>query len=387
MTTRTAPGGRGRTCVHGRSAAAARALIARFDKRERKAIARLAAAHPYVRDLLWSFPGLLYALATHHDAATRESAYALVKAGAPLASIARRLGVAVWMRKLPPEAFCGAVPKLPDDAAFTLQIANYLPAKAEEAAAWLKAVAAGYSAFDAPFALWVAREASKLDLRFGSHGVFAMALFAWFSSHPQTAAGRLIAQPFCDQLSAPAVRDAAAAWLEEIEMHLYAPMREARYAHRSAVAEVGGITFARLSTPQALRLQGQGMNNCVAGYARDMAKGSLLIYALSENGKPVATMDVRLAPVGRPYICGLLGPGNAEVEHHVWQAVMLWLAGWREREGLEVASGEIAAPAMQLWLRLWKPYWLAKGLQEALPMRAFADALDRHQHGLVCCLR
>lgn len=370
-----------------RSSAGVRTLVARFDKDARIAIERLAAGHPYLRDLLWSFPGVLFALAAARDGAARESACALVKAGAPLASVARRLRVAGWMRKLPPEAFKGAVPQLPDDPAFTLQIANHLPAQPKEAAAWLETVAAAYTAAGAPFAIWAARQAGKFDLRFGAQGALVIGLYAWYSARRDTVAGALIARPFSPGMCLEAARDGAAQWLEEMEMQLYADLRHARYAHVNPATSVDGITFTRLMTPQELRFEGQMMNHCVALYASDLAKGNTLIYSLSENGERIATLDVRLQALGRPYIYCVLGQSNAEVPHRVWSAVMMWLARWNARGGGDVPAGDICAPEMKMWLALWKPYWLAKGFSEHLPRRPHIDSLYEHQRRLAYCVR
>lgn len=387
MTTRAATGGRARPCMRGRPLAEARALISRFDKNIRANVEKVTASHPYAQDLLWSFPGLLAAMAVAGDAARRDCAMALVKAGAPLPSIARLLGVPLWVRRLPPEAFSGGVPELPADAEFGLQIANHLPCRAQEAEGWLKTVATAYAAVDASFAVWAARESPKLDASRGAHGVAAIGLYAWFSAHPDSVAGRLVAKPFHADFSVEQARDHACGWLEEIQMQLYAPARSARFAHVNRATSVDGIAFERLETPGALRAEGRRMKHCIGRYGNELALGNSLLYSLSEGDLPLATLEVRLQPTGRPVLWCLSGPGNAEVPHRVWSAVMMWLARWAEREGPEVEAGSLQPPSMKFWIALWKPYWLAKGRQEHLPFAPWEDALDHQHRSLEYCLR
>jgi hypothetical protein len=387
MTTRAVAGGRGPARVRGRSPAEVRALVSRFDKTIRAAVEQVSASHVYAQDLLWTFPGLLAEIAVTSDGARRDGAMALVKAGAPLASIARLLGVPFWMRKLPPEAFSAGVPRLPADAEFGLQIANHLPRQAGHAESWLKTVAAAYAAADATFAVWAAREHARLDAARGVHGIAAIGLYAWFSARPESVAGGLVARPFQADFSAEQARDHARAWFEELQMQLYAPARAARFAHVNRATNVDGIAFERLATPDALRAEGQRMNHCVGRYGNELACGNSLLYALSEGSERVATLEVRLQPTGRPVLWCLSGPGNAEVPHRVWSAVTMWLARWSQREGLQVEAGSFPPSSLKFWIALWKPYWLAKGRQEYLPFAPWEDALDHQHRSLEYCLR
>lgn len=388
MTSRTRAGECGRAPVRTRSPAQVRALVARFHSGTRRAVARLVASHPYVEDLLWSFPAVLHALVTANDPAKREGVLALVKAGAPLASIVRQLGIPGWMRRLPPEAFADQLPRLPDDPAFALQIANHLPKSANGAQDWLKIVAAAYRSCDAAFAIWTAREFPKLDPRWGSQGINALGLFAWYSGRRDTMAAAAIARPWHAGLGAPEAVALAVGWLHELEMQLYAPVREVRFAHANRAESVGGIAFERLMTPEQLRSEGAAMNHCLARYGSSLAKGTSIIYALSEGGRRAGTLEVRLQhPTSRPTVWCLVTAGNAEVPYNVWSAVMMWLAGWAEHEGAFVPPGDAAPPPAKLWLALWKPYWLAKGLSDKLPFRPFADPLEDHHRWLECCLK
>ena len=105
---------------------------------------------------------------------------------------------------------------------------------------------------------------------------------------------------------------------------------------------------------------------------------------MRENGRRVATLEVRFprARFGRPVGEQLRGPNNAEPPHHVWVAMHAWLAGWRDSANAELPCGCTTAPDRAVWLRLWKPYWMAKGLMLFIDLRPGHDALRPAFHAL-----
>ncbi|WP_229186726.1 hypothetical protein [Bradyrhizobium oropedii] len=83
--------------------------------------------HTRAADLAVSFPALLFALAVPRVGVASASALACVIDGRSLAGAAAAAGVALWLRKLPPEAFTSPITRLPDDELLRRQIANHLP--------------------------------------------------------------------------------------------------------------------------------------------------------------------------------------------------------------------------------------------------------------------
>lgn len=133
-------------------------MVARFAPADRARLDRLVARHPYLEDLLWSFPGLAHALACGaYDGALCERVQAMICAGAALQHAARESGLPFWLRRLPPEAFNGKIPELPCDPGFGLKVCNHLPDTQADARRWLDCLSLSYRICDGDFALWVAR--------------------------------------------------------------------------------------------------------------------------------------------------------------------------------------------------------------------------------------
>ena len=90
-----------------------RRRIDAFHPSYRRFLAELTSCSPELEDLCDSFPALLFALATDYATpAQRERAFDLISAGAPLREAADALGIAWWLRKLPPQAFVAPLPPL-----------------------------------------------------------------------------------------------------------------------------------------------------------------------------------------------------------------------------------------------------------------------------------
>ena len=104
--------------------------IARFAAVLRKDIRRIVRSHPRALDLLDVYPGVLCALAIGHGGyAAGEAALRAVESGAPLRSVADALALPMWLRRLPPEAFCGDLSGLPADEPFGRRIVPRLDRK------------------------------------------------------------------------------------------------------------------------------------------------------------------------------------------------------------------------------------------------------------------
>lgn len=360
-----------------RRPAEVRAMLARFEKATRPALARLVASHPYFEDLMWSFPGVLTVLAHTGNAHVRAETEAMITAGAPLGAIARRLDVPAWLRRLPPEAYRGPLPKLPRDAGFALQISNHLPQDASTAQAWLATLAAAYAACDSAFAIWAAREFAKLNPLTAEQGASVIGVFAWMSARPALA-GSAPRKLWQRDLGAIEARDAARAWLIDLEMQLYASVREARFRAAPRNCDVRGITFQRLTTPDDLTIEGNAMHHCLGSYGSHLARGCSAFWNLSEDGEDAGSLQVRIHPhwLGRPVIGELKAAFNDEVQHRVWAAVQAWLADWGHAGAEPSPCGCFTAPDVRTWQEMWKPYWKAKGTSELLPLRPQCNGLS-----------
>ena len=76
--------------------------VARFAYPARREVRRLMRSSSRLVDLSVAFPGAIYALAARRSAPeARREAITLIEKGAPLKSVARMLGLPLWLRRLP----------------------------------------------------------------------------------------------------------------------------------------------------------------------------------------------------------------------------------------------------------------------------------------------
>ncbi|HRD75295.1 MAG TPA: hypothetical protein PK264_05065, partial [Hyphomicrobiaceae bacterium] len=116
----------------------------RFPEHLREPIKRFALDSRARSDLAVVFPGAAVSLVARYcGAEAARRALALLDAERPLKEVAQTIGIPMWMRKLPPEAFALPFGRLPDDEDFSRRITSYLPRSRAVAAAWLAAVSYG----------------------------------------------------------------------------------------------------------------------------------------------------------------------------------------------------------------------------------------------------
>ena len=94
-----------------------------------------------MEDLLFSFPGLGFALATGFGSvAERAEAFELIDSGQSLKAAAEVIGLPWWMRRLPPEAFCEPLRGWPRSAEFARVIVQHIPEERQRAMHWFRRV-------------------------------------------------------------------------------------------------------------------------------------------------------------------------------------------------------------------------------------------------------
>lgn len=364
------------------------AMVRRFDARIRPDIGRLVAADQTFEDMMWTFPGVLHALACGEAAgAANADVRALIRYGAPLRVVAAALSLPMWARNLSPEAFCGRLPRLPRSPDFAMRITNRLPRESTAARGWVNLIATAAGACDDGFALWVARERQAFDSEIGLDGVAILGLFAWYSARDDLEAHLYIDRPWRPEMGAWHARDAALNWLCALEVPLYGGVREQRLSLANPVLEASGLAFVRLRTARDLVEEGRAMNHCVGSYLESLARGCSFFYSLRRTGTRVATLQIgfRGCRHGPPEIQQLYAHSNTKVSEDVHEAVRAWLAGWNRDEKKVAACGCENVPDRGVWMRLWKPYWIAKGLTDAFAARPRAHALAPAYNALWRC--
>lgn len=354
--------------------------LERFRPEVRPAVRALTARHVRLADLVLSFPALAVALAKPRARFDPVRVIPLVLAGAPLPEVAAAAGVPLWLRKLPPEAFTGPVPSLPDSPRFVRQIANRLP-RAKDAAKWLEAVALAAEWAEADFAVWVARE----FLRDAKHiSVIAqrqlrrVALWAWYSARPQTRGYAMMERRFNPAMRMKAASTAASLWLEEIALFTElgdAPVQDMWLAPQV----VDGFAFVPLDSAAKIAEEARAMQNCLRTLGYHVSHGASRFWSVRRDGRRIATLKLfRRQREPLPNIHEMAAPRNQLTTPDVWWAAQKWLRS-HDLLAVDRTIRPWNSPPLgtAVWTELWRPYWIAKKRIPAwLPLRPTRAVLN-----------
>jgi hypothetical protein len=331
--------------------------LRRFAWRHREAVCALARRHSRLADLALSFPALLFALAVPRPHFDPEPAIERVIAGAPLGELAQAADLPMWTRKLGPEAFLYAIPKLPDGELFRRQIANHLPRRPAFACRWLHYVSQASLWGHEGLALWFAGLAVNGDTR-AHAGWTLLCLWAWHCQQPDTPAGRLISSRWTPDMSVGQALVLANDWAKNVFVHLN--MDEAPIDDMWATpANVDGFTFEPVRTASELIRKASTMNNCSRDYARTVGYGQSRIWTISKDGYDLAMLELQVTrgcPI--PQIVQIHGSTNTGVPPEQWLAAGKW---WVEHVDRTYRMRAPRNPHRRpRWIAMWRPYWLAK---------------------------
>ncbi|MDE2577875.1 MAG: PcfJ domain-containing protein [Hyphomicrobiales bacterium] len=340
--------------------------IARFAAPHRAACAKLAARHPWLADLAFSFPALFFALAAPPRGWDREPAVALACAGARLRIVAASAGVPLWLRRLPPEAFTAPLDALPDGAVFRRQIANHLPPRPREAAQWLNVVTRAATYGDPLFAVWIAREYGRNKwIAHMPRSLRLMALWAWFSARPHTWGAKVWPHRFSTDMCWAAARAEMVQWARIISSEIYLGFAQRRAWLEGGV--LGEYELTPLTSATDVRDEAAAMQHCIASYADAIAENSVCIFSLRRNGARVATLELSRVPGSALLqIAQIRGPKNEPPPEEAVVAAHRWVCGARLQTIPEIVAIE---PQADVWRAVWRPYWLERRhIPEWLPL-------------------
>lgn len=357
-------------------------LARRFPADSRKEVRRLLRLSPRIIDLATVFPGALHAIASVHlPTDRRRQALELVLAGAALKQIANTLDMPMWLRRLPPEAFTGQVPPVPQSEPFSRRVVNCLPSTRSESALWLRSIAFASDAAHEDFAIWLAGQplfATDGDPR----RMFAiLAAYAWFSGQPYKPAHSLMIVPWRPEISFETALCAAKSWLNRVRLTLQLQTGVITDAWLEP-GEVMGLTFVPLLSAELLLEEAKAMHNCADQYADRIARDRCRLWSVRRrNGQRLATLEVgqHAREPGVLDIVQLKARHNLPAPLEVWQAAHAWMAG---QQGLRRAP-PLVLPSRPLdaaaWTTLMQPYRHQKNgapwLPQTLTLAALA-ALD-----------
>ena len=347
---------------------ARRELIGRHLKRFRPevqpAVRALAVRHSRLADLVVSFPALAVALAKPRPRFDPQPVMAGVIAGARLSDLGQAAGAPRWLRSLPPEAFTGRLPSLPNSHSFGIRIANHLPNSPKHAALWLEAVGLAADLGTEDLAVWFAREFMRDRKRISSidHArMRQLSLWAWYSGRTGTRACALIDRPWNPDMRMKTAVIAADNWRSSIDA--IASLGDGSIADSwFEPATIDGYQFVPLFTASQIVDEGCKMKNCVRRYAADVAHGYCRLWSVQKESRSVATLRISHydgEPV--PNVAELELASNRKAPKEIWCAVHKWIAA-QDLTRFQVRDLKWGSAPLncRLWRDLWKPYWLAK---------------------------
>ncbi|MFN3623809.1 MAG: hypothetical protein ACK4TP_07070 [Hyphomicrobium sp.] len=363
----------------------------RFAYSARREVRRLMRSSPRLADLAIVFPGAMYTLATRRGSQEmRDAAMTLIEDGAPLKSVARTLGLALWLRRLPPEAFQKAVASVPSSENFTRRIATRLPAVPSHSALWLDSVAFAAKACNEDFALWLAdqpifSEPGKPEQMFG-----VLAAYAWHSRAPHTRAHSLIVVPWRPEIAFDTALCAAKSWLNRMRLTLQLGPGVLTDPWLSG-GQVRGYTFVPLLDRTEILAEARAMQNCADQYAERLADDRCRLFSIRREREHVATLEIgpHSREAGMLAITQLKGRHNMAAPLDVWQAAYAWLAA---QSGLRRLPPRIP-PERKLdedaWRQLIAPYrktadgapWLPQNATQAVFDSLNAEMADLARRG------
>lgn len=339
--------------------------IKRFERSARRRLRKLAGLSPRLGDLVLSFPGAAYAIATDSVEPNRTGeAVRRVKEGYGLREVVQPLGLPMWLKRVPPEAFSGKLAGLPDGEKFARQIAGRIPQNPAYASCWLNWVSFAGQAADDEFALWIAGQkppfvrtvpVNRVPLR-------PLAVYAWYSRHADGPARQLIDKPWQPSMRFETATWAMQHWLDRVA-RLFKPQRPRRGPGRYSRRQKAGLRMVALRTRQQLREEGRAMNHCVGDYANAVAAGDCLIFSIRNGDKRLATLEIRCTMRRNVYsIIQLQGPGNTRASEEVWDFTRRWVDRYSvDPAGALGSEDEEFTVKADQWEQLWKPYMAAKG--------------------------
>jgi hypothetical protein len=309
-------------------------------------------------DLALVFPGAFHLIAgSDLPREQRERARQLVHEGAPLKDVARVLGLPLWMRRLPPEAFRGALAIPSASETFSRRITSHLPANAAESATWLKSVAFGVRACNYYFALWLAAQPLYREPCEPEELLAVLAAYAWYSNSEAARAHSLVLVPWRPEMALETAVCAAKSWLNRLRLVMQ--LRPGTIDDPwLASGEAMGLTFVPITEASQILAEAHGMQNCADQYANRLACDRCRLFSVRRRNQRVATLEIAAHPreAGVLTITQLKARHNMPAAGEVWQAAHAWLATQKNLKRLALEPVPERRLDAEVWQSLMQPY-------------------------------
>lgn len=372
--------------------------LARFARRDQRALASFAERHSHNRDLVFASPIAALSLARRRGSlAARTTAMVQITNGAPLSRIMATLDLPMWTRRLHPEALHAAFSEhlgaRADDRIFGRLIAHTIPAPDDDARHWLNAVSAARLMGDAVFAAWAASRIRMSPVLATPQILRLVAAFAFVSASLASKRAPAPERAWSANCSAMFAMQETWRWVLRLTMD---GMRDARCRDypQTRCHSHDELDFVLLETVDDFIEEGRSLRHCVATYAEFAAYGRSIIYSVRQRETRLATVELREAVKdGRTsYTLHQVSTfGNKPAPPPLRSHIEAWLAAATHLGVLPRSADARIDPTA--WRAALTPYWNTFGGEDVLTpaptARAMMDllsvlrlALDRTRTGL-----
>ena len=358
-------------------------LIARYHAGVRPALRKLITS-PRFADVARIFPAIAYTVAARQGTITqRRKALALIEAGAEIKDVARALGLPMWLRRLPPEAFDSHGMAYPRAEIFARRISNHLPANTGESATWLRCVSFGAEACNEFFAVWLAQQNIFHTSGDPARLLAALSAYAWYSTAENTRAHSLVVVPWRPELAFDTAVCAAKCWLNRVRLSIQ--LREGVLTDPwLQQGEALGCTFVPLLDSHEILAEAKAMQNCADQYVDRLSRDKCRLFSVRRRGQRVATLEVG------PHVreTGILTVTQLKARHNMPSSVDVWQAAhaWLSQQSLLRRTALISVPERPLDCDLWQsmmlPYRLAQHGAPWMPEDITAPAFSALDQGI-----
>lgn len=328
--------------------------LKRFSPIFRARVAALTCCSSRAEDLAESFPGLLVAMVSNISTLEQRSrAFKIILGGGSLKEAADVLGLPMWLKKMPPEAFREPIGHLPSENQFTAKITNFIPEKAHSTGDWLEQVSFADEACGSSFALWVAKHCRSVAPSRRKIVFLYMASWAWHCTHPETIGHRLIEKPWSPKMGLRRATEELMRWRRRVDLACL--LGDGLRSTWLECGHIGNYEFVPLQTIDDFISESRAMNNCLDQYADRLSTGLIRVFSIRQDGKRVADIEVGPAPAqgGLPSIVQIKAPHNRQASMAVWQAAQTWLER-QARPELPRRPGMLRQPEDKI-----EPFWQA----------------------------
>ena len=330
--------------------------LQRFALPYRHFIRSLTCCSKRMEDLLFSFPGLGFALATGYGSiAERAEAFELIDAGQSLKAAAEAVKLPWWMRRLPPEAFTEPLRGWTQSAEFARVIVQHIPEERQRAMHWFRRVQLALDLAGEDFALWIAWRTKTAERPRDLNRIVLLGAWAFFSKQKDTLGRRLVSHPFTGGCGFSRAVEAAHVWKKraDLAVALGSGLPDCWYQGR----EVCGYLFLPLATVEDYLREAEAMGNCLDQYGLRVATGTSRVFSIRKGGRPVANLE--LGPhdddPSMPAVEQLRGVHNRQVGPDIWQAVYAFLGSEKPRP-LPLIAGPDHSQSLATAKQIWEPF-------------------------------